>query len=111
MQTIAAGAWSGSARRWRRRQIAVVAVTVVAIWVLVGLVRGPSLAAAAFAAFESPRTVSVVQTTTIPPFVVEVQATVTEPRGASYPSAQVFFVEPFTGWWVNLSQIGLAPSG
>jgi hypothetical protein len=85
-------------------------VAVVALWVIVGLVRGPSLAAAAFAAFESPRTVSVTQTTTIPPFLVQVQATVTEPGGASYPSAQVFLVEPFTGWWVNLSQIGLAPS-
>jgi hypothetical protein len=110
MQTIAAGAWSKSTRRGRGRPIAVVVLAVVVLWLVVGLIRGPSLAAAAFAAFESPRTVSVIQTTTIPPFVVQVEATVTEPGGASYPSSQVFFIEPFTGWWVNLSQIGLAPS-
>ncbi len=98
----------------RRRQVAFVALVLVALWLVVGFLRSPSIGADALAAFEAPRTISSATTTTfpaIPPFfIVQVQATVTETGGASYTSAQFFLVEPFTGWTLNLSGVGLAPS-
>jgi hypothetical protein len=84
------------------------------LWLVVGILRSPSIGADAFAAFEAPRTISAATTTIfpgIPPFfIVQVQATVTEPGGASYTSAQFLLVEPFTGWTLNISGVGLAPS-
>ena len=98
----------------RRRRAALWAVGFVVLWLAIGFLRGPALGADAMAAFENPRLVTAVTTTTfpaIPPFMlVQVQATVTEPGGAFYTSAQLFLVEPFTGWTVNLSSVGLAPS-
>jgi hypothetical protein len=45
------------------------------------------------------------------PLYVSVEGTVTEATGNSYTASQVFLIEPITGWWLNLSQIGIAPSG
>jgi hypothetical protein len=105
---------STSTRVPRRRQVAFVAPVLVVLWLVVGILRSPSIGADAFAAFEAPRTISAATTTIfpgIPPFfIVQVQATVTEPGGASYTSAQFLLVEPFTGWTLNISGVGLAPS-
>lgn len=92
-----------------RRSVILVVLAVVA-WLMVGLVRAGSLGAAAFAAFESPKSVSAVTTTPLA-LIVSVQGTVTEATGTSYTSSQVFLIEPLTGSWLNLSQLGLAPSG
>jgi hypothetical protein len=98
----------------RRPQVALVALAFVALWLVVGFVRGPAIGVDGLAAFEAPRTISAATTTTFPAlppfFIVQVQATVTEPGGAAYTSAQFLLVEPFTGWTVNLSGAGLAPS-
>ena len=110
MQTVAPSAWSRPVRRGRGRAIALLVFALIALWVVAALLRGPTLAADAFAAFESPRAVSATQTTTILPFVVQVQGTVTEATGNWYTSSQVFLIEPLTGWWLNLSQAGVAPS-
>jgi hypothetical protein len=98
----------------RRRHVAFVALVLVALWLAVGFLRSPSIGVDGLSAFETPRTISAATTTTfpaIPPFfIVQVQATVTEPGGAAYTSSQFLLVEPFTGWTINLSGAGLAPS-
>jgi hypothetical protein len=98
----------------RRRQVALVALVLVALWLVIGFVRSPSIGVDGLATFEAPRTISAATTTTspfIPPFfIVQIQATVTEPGGAAYTSAQFVLVEPFTGWTIDLSGAGLAPS-
>jgi hypothetical protein len=112
MATVARRSTSAPVRR--RRRVAFVAVVLVALWLVVGFVRSPSIGVDGLAMFEAPRTISAAATTTfpaIPPFfIVQVQATVTEPGGAAYTSSQVFLVEPFTRWTINLSGSGLAPS-
>jgi hypothetical protein len=98
----------------RRRQVALVALVLVALWLVVGFVRSTSIGMDGMATFKAPRTISVATTTTFPVispfFVVQVEATVTEPGGAAYTSAQFVLVEPFTGWTIDLSGAGLAPS-
>ncbi len=79
---------SAHRRRGRGRAIALAVVAAIVLWVVVGLLRGPTVGADAFAAFESPRAVTMVETTTFPPFVVHVQGTVTEAGGASYTSTR-----------------------
>lgn len=95
------------------RRVVVVLAMIVG-WLVVGFVRAPGFAITAEAGFESPQVVSNVRTTTfpaIPPFMlVQVEAAVGDPTGAAYASSQVYLVEPFTGWSLNLSHLGLAPS-
>ncbi|HEX7949751.1 MAG TPA: hypothetical protein VF494_05335 [Candidatus Limnocylindrales bacterium] len=110
MRTLAAIPRKQDAGRGRRGRIAVLVLAAFALWLIIGLVRAPTLGAAAFAAFESPRTVSAIRTNGMPLYV-SVEGTVTEATGNWYTSSQVFFIEPLTGWWLNLSQIDLAPSG
>ncbi len=109
-QTLAAVPGTKSTGRRRRGTIAALVVAAFVLWLIIGVVRAPSLGAAAFAAFEAPRTVSAIQTTSMP-LIVSVQGTVTEATGTWYTSSQIFLIEPLTGWWLNLSQLGIAPSG
>ncbi len=108
MQTVAEV--PGSRRPRGRPRIALLVFFAIVFWLIAGLVRGPSLAAHAFTAFEAPRSVSAITTTTFP-LVVSVEGTVTESTGASYVASQVFLIEPISGGWLNLSQLGVAPSG
>jgi hypothetical protein len=97
---------------WMRRLGLLVAI--VGAWLVVGFLRAPGLAANAETVFESPQVVSNIRTTTfpaLPPFmVVQVEATIGGPSGPAYASSQTYLIEPFTGWFVNLSHLGLAPS-
>lgn len=110
MQSLAVATRTGPTPRRSRRAIAYV-LAIIVMYVLIGLVRGPALGTKAFADSEAPRDVSAIHTTTLPPFIVTVTGTVTEAEGASYMSSQMFFVEPFSGWWLDLSQLGIAPAG
>lgn len=101
-------------RSTRRGRVALFIIAAIAAWLVVGFLRGPTIGADAYAASESGKRASHVQTTTfpaVPPFFLEqVEGTVTESTGAYYTSVQFFIVEPITGWSINLSRAGLAPS-
>ncbi len=86
----------------RRRRVVMVPLALVALWLAVGFLRAPAVASACFGRLESPKVVGEVTTSAfpgVPPFwIVSVQGTVTEPSGTTYTAAQVFWVEPITGW-------------
>jgi hypothetical protein len=105
---------------WGRRRTIGLLVGLLVIWLVVGIIRAPRLAAAAFSSLEAPNAATDVMATPIPivpPFFIVSTAgrvwlgpDVGSIHTSGYVSAQFFLVEPFTGWTINLSQLGLAPS-
>lgn len=98
----------------RGRWIGVI-LAIVFAWLVIGFVRAPGIATSAEVAFESGQVAGIKTTTfpALPPFMlVQVEAGVVTPGGgdATYVSSQVYLVEPFTGWAINLSHLGFAPS-
>jgi hypothetical protein len=119
MNRMSAVALPARTRPGRRRTIGLL-VALFVLWLAVGVARAPTIAAAAFNSLESPNLATDVTATPIPivpPFFIVSTAgrvwlgpDVGSIHTLGYLSAQFFLVEPFTGWTINLSQLGLAPS-
>jgi hypothetical protein len=95
-------------------------VALLVLWLAGGIVRAPGLVAAAFSSLESPNPTTDVTATPIPVvppfFIVSTTGRVWlgPDLGSTHTpasvSAQLSLVAPFTGWTINLSQLGLGPS-
>lgn len=92
--------------RVRRRRVVVIAVAVLAVWLLVGAVRAPAIARDYFErAHGGGVTVLTVEVRAAIPFIPpfwggSIAGKVTEPQldGLAYNSAMLLLIEPFTGW-------------
>lgn len=93
--------------RGSRRRVGLAALLLVVLWLVVGFVRAPIVARGYIAAGESPRAEIQIESLSlpvIPPFfVVQADATISEPGGAPYWSRRVLWVEPLTGIVIDLS--------
>lgn len=92
---------SAGRRAPTRLVVVLVAVVLVALWVILGYVRAGALARDYFDAREAGKTVADVQVEVFPESLlswsVTVRAQVTEAGGARYDSSMILSVEPITG--------------
>ncbi len=97
----------------RRAWIVLVVLVVIGLWLILGFARGPELATASFTAFEAHQ-VDQVQATALPAippfFLAQVQGEIYLGDRMWSAASRFYLVEPVTGWTLDLSAMGLAPS-
>lgn len=107
----------GAAMRRRRRllrDIGAVIVVLIAAWLVLGFVRAPGPADAAFGSAYPTYRIDQLETTTIPAvppfFIVHVSGAIHTGERFWEPRDQLFLVEPLTGWTINLSMAEPIPT-